>query len=178
MYAHARTLVLLHVASDAPQVQREKGAALRLQCWQRLITSKKLLGLLILNKKMREVRERNAAKLIQQVLTVILHRPLCLPTVLSVISCGCKGQATLARPSCLSLWAWDLLAERKKNKLVPSCTAPCEHQTNKKFAKTFVTCVETKSAKTLILSALDTVFKRGIQHGVRWSLVCKEKSAR
>lgn len=54
-------------ASDAPQLEREKGAALRLQCWQRLVTSKKLLSLLIVNKKMREVQERNAAKQIQQV---------------------------------------------------------------------------------------------------------------
>lgn len=40
---------------------------MRLQCWQRLITSKKLLSLLAMNKQMREVRERNAAKMIQQV---------------------------------------------------------------------------------------------------------------
>eukprot|EP00903_Cladosiphon_okamuranus_P013484 g12559.t1 len=47
-------------------VEREKSAALRLQCWQRLVTSKKLLGLLIMKKKMREVQEGNAAKQIQQ----------------------------------------------------------------------------------------------------------------
>ena len=52
-----------------PQLEREKSAALRLQCWQRLVTSKKLLSLLIMKKEMRQVQERNAAKEIQQVCT-------------------------------------------------------------------------------------------------------------
>lgn len=68
-------------------MEREKGAALRLQCWQRLITSKALRGLLAMKKRLRQVQELNAAKTIQQVglakkeltagctsATVILHR--------------------------------------------------------------------------------------------------------
>lgn len=65
--SHLRGLPRSLPAADAPQVESEKGAALRLQCWQRLITSKKLLGLLAMKKRLQQVQELNAAKKIQQV---------------------------------------------------------------------------------------------------------------
>lgn len=49
------------------QVEREKRAALSLQCWFRLTTSKALLGVLIMTKHLRYIRELKAAKTIQQV---------------------------------------------------------------------------------------------------------------
>ncbi|CAM9343847.1 unnamed protein product [Ectocarpus fasciculatus] len=54
------------ILCEKRQVEREKGAALRLQCWQRLITSKALCSVLAMNKQLRQVREQNGAKTIQQ----------------------------------------------------------------------------------------------------------------
>ncbi|CAN0057132.1 unnamed protein product [Scytosiphon promiscuus] len=54
------------VLCEKRQVEREKDAALRLQCWQRLAASKALLGVLAVNRSLRDVRERDSAKRIQQ----------------------------------------------------------------------------------------------------------------
>ncbi|CAM9135908.1 unnamed protein product [Pylaiella littoralis] len=54
------------VLCEKRQIEREKGAALSLQCWHRLIRSKTLRSVLAVNKQLREIKQHNAAKTVQQ----------------------------------------------------------------------------------------------------------------
>lgn len=58
----------MHVSIDLPvQGQRELAAALKLQCWYRGIKSRAMLSFLASSKVLQDLREMNAAKVLQKV---------------------------------------------------------------------------------------------------------------